>query len=132
MTVKELAGVVRCDIDATTGERLSHREIYGRIIDKLGGLDAIIPMIPYGLSTLQKALPEDEHFNNLPMNLWDRAAGFEKNLGRCCVLIGSRLTYHMSKFGITAMSNAENVCILKEAARRWVERSLAVPVNDLL
>lgn len=131
MTVKELAGVIRCDIDAETGKQLTHREIYGRIIDKLGGLDAIIPMIPYGLKTLQNALPEDKHFNNLSMRRWDEASGFEVSVGRCA-LVGSRLTNHLRKFGVNAMSNAENVCILKEAARLWVERSLSVPVNDLL
>lgn len=131
MTVKELAGVVRCDIDAKTGERLTHREIYGRIIGKLGGLDAIIPMIPYSLDTLRDALPKNEHFNTLSMSCWDVASGFEVSLGKC-VLVGSRLTNHLRKYGITAMSNAENVCILKEAARLWVERTEPAPVSDLI
>lgn len=38
----------------------------------------------------------------------------------------------LSKHGVTIMSCAENVCILKEAARLWVECSASVPVDDLL
>lgn len=131
MTVKELAGVIRCDIDAETGKQLTHREIYGRIINKLGGLDAIIPMIPYPLEALQEAMPKNEYFNTLSMSRWDDASGFMVSLGRC-TLVGSPLTNHLRKHGITAMSNAENVCILKEAARLWVERSFNIPVNDLI
>ena len=40
-------GVKCANIDIETGEQLSHREIYGRAIERLGGLDTVIPHIPF-------------------------------------------------------------------------------------
>lgn len=131
MTVKGLAGIVACDVDAETGEQLDHRIIYQRIIDKIGGLDAIIPLLPYGIDMLKTALSDDMYFNNLPKHVWEKTAGFTCSLG-ACHLVGSPLVSLLSKHDVTIMSCAENVCILKEAARLWVECSASVPVDDLL
>lgn len=131
MTVNELISVVRCDIDAKTGQKISHREKYGRIIEKLGGIEAIIPMIPYGFDRLRDSCKDDQHFNDLPMRPWQLAAGFICASGDC-VAIGSPLKNLLYRHGVTIMSCSENVCILKETARLWVERDESVRVSDLI
>ena len=120
MTLKEKIGVTNGNVDVT-GMVLDHSEIYTRAIEALGGLDAVIPYIPFSLPGIQEALKSDLHLNNLSMEKWDRASGFICNRGDCNFIGGGiwRL-YH--KAGITGASNAEGVCILKEAARQWAER----------
>lgn len=132
MTLKEAIGVHRCDIDVETGEKLEHSEIYGRAIDRLGGLDAVAPYIPFPVDVIRKALKTDPYLNNTPIRAWDVAAGF-----RCGVFgnahrqhyesrpTGLGLWYLCRMHGITSMSAAEGVCVLKEAARRLAAREEA-------
>ncbi len=121
MDIDKAIRVHRGNIDMDTGERLSHSEIYGRIIDKLGGVDAVWKCVPFTLEQVQQALKTDEHLNNLPMKKWDIASGF-----RCFICKGkelvkpipSQLRGMLLKAGINCYSNSQGVCILKECARR--------------
>ena len=129
MTLREAIGVHRCDIDIKTGEKLEHSEIYGRAIDLLGGLDMVAQYIPFSVETIREALKTDPHLNNTPMRLWDLAAGFQCGVfGNAyrrhyeCRPTGGGLWYLYRAHGVTGVSCAEGVCILKEAARRLAVR----------
>lgn len=121
MTIQEAIGVKCCDIDAKTGERLSHSDIYGRAIEFLGGLDEVARFIPFSMETIRKRLKSDTNLNNTAMGPWDTASGF-KCKGGDCRFIGGGIWELYRKHGINAASNSEGVCILKEAARRLAER----------
>lgn len=113
---------IRCaDIDITTGETISHSEKYTRAINLLGGLDAIIPLIPFARGEIKRALETDEHLNNLDMKRWDRASGFICS-GGTCMFVGGGIWNLYRKAGISSASNSDGVCVLKEAARQWAER----------
>lgn len=120
MTIKEAIGVKNCNIDAETGRKLEHSEIYGRAIDYLGGLEVVKQYIPFDLETLKKAYKRDRYFNNLSMSRWDRMSGFINN-GATCTFIGGGIWYLYRQHRINSASNSNGVCILKEAARLWVE-----------
>lgn len=119
MTLKEAVGV-RVDVDVKTGQRLTHSEVYGRIIDYLGGLEAVAPYIPFELPYLREKLKRDPWFNNTDMSKWDVAAGF-----RCCrsdcFATGGGLWALYRSHGITSASCSDGVSLLKEAARRLCE-----------
>lgn len=120
MTIKEAIRVKNANIDMDTGRKLEHSEIYGRAIDYLGGLEAVKQYIPYGLETLKKAYKEDKCFNNLSMRTWDMVAGFISE-GARCNFIGGGIWNLYKQHGINSASCSDGVCILKEAARLWVE-----------
>lgn len=120
MTLSEFMGIKNADIDIETGERMEHRDIYRRCIQRLGGLDAVKPYIPFSLAQLKAALPKDEYFNNLSLSKWDYASGFLCR-GADCKFIGTGISALYRKHGIDAFSNAQGVSILKEAARELVE-----------
>lgn len=120
MTIKEAIGVKNCNIDAETGRKLEHSEIYGRAIDYLGGLEVVKRYIPFDLETLKKAYKKDKHFNNLSMSRWDKMAGFINN-GATCTFIGGGIWYLYRQHKINRANCCDGVCILKEAARLWVE-----------
>lgn len=120
MTIKEAIGVKNCNIDAETGRKLEHSEIYGRAIDYLGGLEVVKQYIPYDLKTLKKAYKKDKYFNNLSMSEWDRMSGFI-NRGANCNFIGGGIWNLYRQHKINSASCSDGVCILKEAARLWVE-----------
>lgn len=122
MDFKTAIRVHKCDIDMDTGERLSHSEIYGRMIDKLGGVDAVWECVPFTLADIQTALRTDKSLNSLDMELWDLAGGWYPYRGRGgseeyrpCY---SRLRDMLRNAGITIFSPSECVCTLKECARR--------------
>lgn len=117
----EAINVKNADIDTITGERLTHREIYARAINLLGGLDAVIPYIPFSLVAIKKALKTDEHLNNLSMQTWDLASGFRCRAANV-TFVGGGVWHLYRKAGINSASNAQGVCLLKEAARQWAER----------
>ena len=109
-TFSEAINIKNANIDAITGETVSHSEIYTRAINACGGLDAVISYIPFSLEHIQKALADnDEHLNTLPLKTWD--FGSERVRDLC-----------YRKAGITYMSLSQGVCLLKEAARQWAER----------
>ena len=121
-TFSEAINIKNADIDRTTGEKISHREIYTRAINLLGGLDDVIPYIPFGLEEIKEALKQDEYLNNLSMDKWDYASGFRCGRQGSVIFIGGGVWNLYRKAGINAASNAQGVCLLKEAARQWAER----------
>lgn len=99
----------------------SHREQYHRAIQKLGGLEAVIPFIPFSHKNIVRALQDgDEHLNSLPLAAWDSASGFVSRNANVFA-VGSELWSLLASFDITSYSNAQLVCLLKEAAREWAE-----------
>lgn len=110
MTFSQAINIKNANIDTNTGEVISHKDIYTRAINACGGLDEVIPYIPFSLSAIQRALEEhDEHLNTLRLRTWD--AGSERVRELC-----------YRKAGINCMSLSQGVCLLKEAARQWAER----------
>ena len=106
-TFDEAINIKNADIDMTTGERITHEEIYTRAINLLGGLDAVIPYIPFKLEEIQNALENhDKYLNTLPLHIWDFGGEIIKDL---CY----------RKAQINYMSISQGVCLLKEAARQW-------------
>lgn len=116
MTLKEAVGV-RVDVDVKTGQKLTHSEVYGRIIDYLGGLEAVAPYIPFEIPYLREKLKRDPWLNNTDMSKWDAAAGF-----RCCrsdcFATGGGLWALYRSHGVNCASCSDGVSLLKEAARR--------------
>lgn len=109
MTLEQAINIRNCDIDITTGEQLTHSEIYTRAINLLGGLDAVIPLIPFSLEKIKTALENhDEYLNTLRLTTWDFGG----------ISVKDKL-YHV---GVNIISRSQLVCILKEAARQWAER----------
>lgn len=123
MTLHEAIGVKCGDIDMNTGVKLTHSEVYGRAIELLGGLDVVAQFIPFPVDVLRKKFKKDPYFNNTPMSKWDLASGFVCH-GADCKLIGGGIWTLYHKHGINCASNSDGVCILKEAARRLVEKEL--------
>lgn len=120
MTLKEAIGV-NVDIDLKTGKFLTHQEIFRRIIEFLGGVDEVAPYIPFTLDELKKSYSEDSSFNTptTPMYKWNIASGFICWDGDCRPIRGELWTLY-KEHGITTASNADGVCILKEAARQLI------------
>lgn len=130
MTLKEAVGV-RVDVDIKTGQKLSHSEVYGRIIDFLGGLEAVAPYIPFEILYLREKLKRDPWFNNTDMSKWDDATGFRCSFGGGFYVSGGLFDLYR-KHGITSVSCAEGVCILKEAARRLCEQPEIKTIEGLV
>ena len=102
MTINEAIGIKSIN-------DVSHEEKYFLLIDAVGGLDAVVPYIPFSLTSIKEALEHhDEHLNTLPLKTWDFAAENVKDL-------------MLRKAHITYSSLAERVCLLKAAARLWAK-----------
>lgn len=109
MTFNEAVGVHACDIDNETGKRLTFRELNIRYIKHLGGLDVVKKYILFELDYLIPKYQQDRHLNNTSLRIWDEAANGIKDL---CY------QHH-----VTCTSQAERVCVLKEAAAILCERA---------
>jgi hypothetical protein len=122
MNINELAGVHMGDVDNVTNEKIGHRAKWQRVVNALGYED-VKKCIPYTLEQIKKALPKDEHMNNLPIKKWDNASGVWVNnmSGAHSILYGAPLLALYRKAGVTSFSQSDGVCILKEAARMWAE-----------
>lgn len=120
MTFDEAIGVKQ-GRDIKTGEELSYSEKYGRAIEVLGGLDAVARYIPFSLEILREKIKDDAWLNNTSIKEWNSASGFICPPGDC-KFVGGGIVPLYTKHGITSFSNADGVCLLKEAARRLVER----------
>ena len=121
MTLLEKIGVKRSLVDVNTGEEIKSSDVYARAIDALGGLDAVIPYIPFDVSMIRLALYTDKNLNNLPAASWNKASGFicdDMN----CTFVGGGIWELYRKVGISAANNADSVCVLKEAVRQWAKR----------
>lgn len=127
MTLKEAIGIHMGNIDTKAGKNLalSHSEIfYVRAIGFLGGLDEVARYVPFPVEVLCEKLKRDPHLNNTEMSRWDAASGFVCR-GGDYKFVGGGIWNLYRRHGITSASCAEGVCILKEAARRLVEREEA-------
>ncbi len=124
MTFSQAINIKSANIDTNTGEVVSHKDIYTRAINLFGGLDSVIPYIPFSRSQIKEALQTDEHLNNLPMDRWDKASGFMSGRQGSMTFIGGGVWNLYRKAGIHAASCAQGVCLLKEAARQWAEREV--------
>lgn len=122
MTFDQAINIHKCNIDMTTGQPISHSEKYTRAINLLGGLNAIIPLIPFTLEEIQKMLREDTNLN-IHMDKWIAASGFRPDRLGNVRFVGSPLWNLYHKAHITSASCSEGVCLLKEAARQWAERN---------
>lgn len=130
MTPHEAAGI-KGDVDIKTGQKLSHSEVYGRIIDRLGGLQEVSKYVPYDVEYLREKIQKDQYLNNTSMGDWDRAAGFQCRQANC-LFIGGGIWNLYQKHGINAAGCSTGVCILKEAARRMCVSYPKVQVGDML
>ena len=123
MNIKEAIGIVNYDKDAITGEEVSFEEQYNRLIDFLGGTNAVMKYVPLTKEQIQKALTEDKNLNNIPLQNWDRWAGFKA--------FGSKIEWKLDKSlrdlfrikGITFYSPSQLVSTLKQAACRYAEEN---------
>lgn len=105
--------------------RNEFNRFYDKVIEKLGGVAAVRPYIPFGDDVLSNAYEDDRNFNTdrTPLRAWDRATGIELPAGQSTVrpkITGRGLTRLLMANGIDSVSEAECVCILKRAAERWV------------
>ena len=130
MTPHEAAGI-KVDVDIKTGQQLSHSEVYGRIIDYLGGLQEVSKYVPYDVEYLRERIAKDPYLNNTYMGAWDRAAGFQYRQANC-LFIGGGIWNLYRKHGINAAGCSTGVCILKEAARRMCASQPSVRLEDML
>lgn len=117
MNFKEYLGLDAFDKDRN-GKQWTHEEIYTSIVNSLGFED-VKACIPFTEDEIIKALHKDEHLNNLPLNKWDKASGFEC-IDMNCIYISSKLTMLYRKIGINSFSNSDGVCILKQCAKMMV------------
>lgn len=119
MTFKEFAGVKSCDIDLITGEKVSHKDKYRRVITKLGGVEAVKPYLPCSLYEIKEALNAgDEHLNSIRLARWDNRAGYSTLFHSCKNLSCGRygIQYLLCSKGCTCYSCSEIVCLLKQTA----------------
>lgn len=93
----------------------SDQDYWKKIVNMIG-YEEVKQCIPFSLEELKKS--KDEHFNDLSICKWNRAAGYITN-GANCIRIESRLTDLYRKIGVNCYSCSEGVCILKECARMW-------------
>lgn len=117
MTLEQAINIRNCDVDIATGKKITHEEIYTRAINLLGGLDAVIPHIPFSIAKIKTALDDhDEHLNTLPLRTWDFASNF--------------LRRRFNQVGVTVIPISQCVCTLKQAALQWAEREVTkCPTN---
>lgn len=120
MNIYSAVNIKQSNIDITTGKKLSHAEVYDRIVDYLGGLSAVAPYIPFEIEKIREALKKDEHLNNLPLRIWDTAAGFRIEGPNATPTFGELWDLYRAN-GINLACPATGVCILKHAARRIAE-----------
>lgn len=130
MSPHEAVGI-KVDVDIKTGQKLSHSEVYGRIIDYLGGLQEVSKYVPYNVEYLRERIQKDQYLNNTSMINWDRAAGFQCRQANC-LFIGGGIWNLYRKHGINAASCSTGVSILKEAARRMCAPQPSVQLEDML
>lgn len=101
-------------------EQTTFDELYDNMIDYLGGLDKLVPCLPFDFKTLQQAYEQDKNFNTLSLKAWDRSAGYAFS-GHNKQDLPSSLRELLLINGICIYSASECVCLLKQTARRWVE-----------
>lgn len=96
--------------DYVWNKTVTHRQYYGqfvnqKIIDLVAGV--------FGEEELTKAFEEDNNFNNIPLQTWDRIGN---------IIHTASLNDEMFK-AKDYVTKSGLVCILKEAAKQIVEQS---------
>lgn len=130
MTLQDAINIHQCDRDKTTGKQLTHEEISTRAINVLGGLDVIIPYIPFTRDEIKEALQKDKNLNNLRLTTWDVAVGeivpftYLRTTRDDAIIKTNKHLKHLCEAKRINISPSEGVCILKEAARQWAERGI--------
>ena len=123
MNIKEAIGIVNYDKDAITGEEVSFEEQYNRLIDFLGGTNAVMKYVPLTKEKIRDALAKDKNLNNIPLRNWDRWAGFEAAGSNIKWKYDRNLRDLFRAKGITCYSPSQLVSTLKQAARRYAEEN---------
>jgi hypothetical protein len=127
MNIKQYLNIDSLD-KRPDGTEMTHKEKYSTIVHAIG-LNNLIPLIPGTKDKIKKALEKDPYLNNIPMKYWDDACG-SLQLLNYAYSTGGRKTFYpvpvgvvqlLNRIGINSMSLSDCVCILKEAARIWVE-----------
>lgn len=108
MNINEFCGVDSLD-RFPNGTELSHREKYSKVVNAIG-LHNVVAYIPATLEELTKKLKQDEYLNNIDLPKWDGSAEYP------------HFRRLLQGIGINVYSLADRVCILKQAARMWVEQ----------
>lgn len=101
-------------------------EYYDTIIKKLGGLDAVRRCCPIDRKTAAEKLGDDPNLNNVPISVWDAAAGFPGSIPRSMSKHDfqpgpSVLRCVLAAHGVTGYACPEGVCLLKRIAVRIAE-----------
>lgn len=106
MSIKEYVGVNSVN-ERPDGTKMSHNEKFGRVVELLG-LDSLKGLIPGTKEQLTAMYEEDVHFNegNIHIEEWRRQHRWVGQL--------------LASKGINVISESDTVCVLKEAARRWI------------
>lgn len=95
-------------LEANKLPHTTHNEKYTSLVSAIG-LKNLIPLIPATKEQIRNALDEGEGFlNEIPLKRWDA-----RHLS-----VKARL----HALGINVISLSETVCLLKQAARMWVEQ----------
>lgn len=105
MNIKEYLEI-NAHFEDENGDKMSHEEMYTTMVHAIG-LDNLIPLLPENKQTLQAAYEEDENLNNISLQQWDIRHHYVKQL--------------LKGIGITTSSISQSVCILKQAARLYIE-----------
>lgn len=116
------------DLAGPDRKNLTHDALYDRIIDALGGPEALAPYLPYRTTdALLAAYQIDPDFNAAPLHarylsIWDKAAGFriaDKPMQPPTYVPddGPFQTFLRSR-GVTWTTLGQSVCLLKRAAAR--------------
>lgn len=123
MTIRDYLKIDSLDRDIETGIELSHNEKYTIIIDAIGR-KSVYACIPFSKEQLKRS--RDPYLNDLSMRKWDSAAGYRcftnyKTGTQDIDRFRSSLKDLLNGIGITCFSCSELVCILKTAAKLWME-----------
>lgn len=88
-----------------------HEAKYDAYIEAMGGVKAFRWLMPRPIEVLRKAYTKDEHLNNIPLHLWDKAhpSVFQ---------IYSRYARNINEPG--GWSLGDTVCLLKRVAVRLI------------
>ena len=91
----------------------THREFFAQFVT-----DEVREMVKSSIGEVRIKVSTDEHFNDIPMKMWDNLHDY---MGRLVKPLWIKIVYPDAK--AMSWSQSDNVCIAKEAARQIKERS---------
>lgn len=112
------------DFDTFVGETCRHdnfNKYFDTLIDAIGGIKNAATYCPIeDISYLTGCYKEDPRLNNIPLKVWQTAAGFDPRdcQGKNPAARGSRLRSRLYMLGITGYPCSQGVCLLKRIAER--------------